>query len=153
MPCAAPGSVGRLTASHRDDLAGHFGTRTADPMVSGEQRGVLPFGGSHVDRVGVAQRLLRQLPGSTHVAPRRRLDGDLEGLRILQGLWDVRGREGVPGSIRGRCQTRHDLEREVARSDQWFGGSQASQGLAGCDPRRPESATASMTTEASMITG
>src|SRR5574340_1332117 len=100
-----------------DDLTGDRRAGTFDSSVSGKQCSVVPFGGSDVDRVGIAQRRLHEHPGAMHVAPQGCFDLDPERLRVLQGLPQVGLPQGMVGAVRGGPESRHDLEREVPRRD------------------------------------
>jgi len=83
-----------------------------------QQRGLVPFGGGDVDRIGVSQRRFRKLPGALNVRPGCGLDDDLEGLGIQQRLSQVRRLERMAGPPGGGHQPGHHFEREVSWGEQ-----------------------------------
>jgi hypothetical protein len=85
------------------------------PSVGGEQRGFVPLGGGDVDCVGVAQRPGHERPCAVHVDPWCRFDQDLKRLCIVQRLREIRGLEGMAGSVHSRANPGHDRDCEVPR--------------------------------------
>lgn len=87
----------------------------------------MPFSSSDIDRIGIAQRSLRERPRAVHIGPRCRFDDDLQGLRLLESRRQVYRLKGMTRSVRRGAEAGHDFEGEMARRDEWLGGRNGSQ--------------------------
>lgn len=112
----------------------------------------MTFGGSHIDDIGVAQWLLSQLPCPKHIGPRRGLDVDLQVLCIPKRPVDLIISERMSGSIGFSPKSGHHLEREMTGRNNGLEGRNRCQRRPRDRPRHPESATVSITSDASTIT-
>ena len=85
----------------------------------------MPLSGGDVDRVGVAQRSVRERPRAVHVGPRCRLDDDLEGLCVPEGPRQVqelarRGRfASFVNCLRPRAAVRYSTMPAWQRNLSW----------------------------------
>ena len=120
----------------RDDLALDERAGPFNLGVGRQQSGCVPFGGSDVDRVGVAQRPLREGPSSMDVKPRRRLNDNFECLCRLESQSEVCGPQGVVWPVRGGAETGHDLEREMPRRRELLSRWHSCQCCTRCDTSR-----------------
>ena len=92
----------------------------------------MPFGGRHVDPIGMTKRRTKR-PCPVDVLPGRRLDEDLERRSVAQRLRHIYGPERVTGPVRGGPETGHDLECEVPGRDERLGRGLAGEHLASRD--------------------
>lgn len=144
--------MGHFIRGDGDDPAHDRRSGTFDASVGGEQGSVVAFSGGEVDRVGVAQRWLREHPGTMDVAPRGCFNVDFEGLRVSQRLYEVCILQRMVGSVRGGPKSGRDFEGEVPRREEALGSRLGGESAPAAAPRGPGSATASMTSDASTIT-